>query len=87
MHKLISFVIGSLLGLGVALTVNTVHDVTVNQSAIIAAQAERIDAQAERIDKLEDGIERHLCFSAEIGDYTPSADLAERCAARSVISL
>lgn len=75
MHKLISFVVGSLLGLGVALTVNTVHDVTVDQSATIAAQAERID-------KLEDGIERHLCFSAEIGDYTPSADLAARCAAR-----
>jgi|TARA_R100000027_G_C2226862_1_gene87857 hypothetical protein len=75
MHKLISFVIGGLLGLGLALTVNTVHDVTVDQSATIAAQAERID-------KLEDGIERHLCFSAEIGDYTPSADLAARCAAR-----
>ena len=75
MHKLISFVVGGLLGLGLALTVNTVHDVTVDQSAIIAAQAERID-------KLEDGIERHLCFSAEIGDYTPSADLAARCAAR-----
>ena len=54
MHKLISFVIGGLLGLGLALTVNTVHDVTVDQSATIAAQAERID-------KLEDGIERHLC--------------------------
>ena len=75
MHKLISFVIGGLLGLGLALTVNTVHDVTIDQSATIAAQAERID-------KLEDGIERHLCFSAEIGDYTPSADLAARCAAR-----
>lgn len=75
MHKLISFVVGGLLGLGLALTVNTVHDVTVDQSATIAAQAERID-------KLEDGIERHLCFSAEIGDYTPSADLAARCAAR-----
>ena len=75
MHKLISFVIGGLLGLGLALTVNTVHDVTVDQSATIAAQAERID-------KLEDGIERHLCFSAEIGDYTQSADLAARCAAR-----
>ena len=75
MHKLISFVVGGLLGLGLALTVNTVHDVTVAQSATIAAQAERID-------KLEDGIERHLCFSAEIGDYTPSADLAARCAAR-----
>ena len=75
MHTLIAFVIGGLLGLGLALTVNTVHDVTVDQSATIAAQAERID-------KLEDGIERHLCFSAEIGDYTPSADLAARCAAR-----
>ena len=75
MHKLISFVVGGLLGLGLALTVNTVHDVTVDQSATIAAQAERID-------NLEDGIERHLCFSAEIGDYTPSADLAARCAAR-----
>ena len=75
MHKLISFVVGGLLGLGLALTVNTVHDVTVDHSATIAAQAERID-------KLEDGIERHLCFSAEIGDYTPSADLAARCAAR-----
>ena len=75
MHKLISFVVGGLLGLGLALTVNTVRDVTVDQSATIAAQAERID-------KLEDGIERHLCFSAEIGDYTPSADLAARCAAR-----
>ena len=75
MHKLISFVVGGLLGLGLAVTVNTVHDVTVDQSATIAAQAERID-------KLEDGIERHLCFSAEIGDYTPSADLAARCAAR-----
>ena len=75
MHKLISFVVGGLLGLGLALTVNTVHDVTVDQSATIAAQAERID-------KLEDGIERHLCFSAEIGDYTPSADFAARCAAR-----
>ena len=75
MHKLISFVIGGLLGLGLALTVNTVHDVTIDQSATIAEQAERID-------KLEDGIERHLCFSAEIGDYTPSADLAARCAAR-----
>ena len=75
MHKLISFVIGGLLGLGLALTVNTVHDVTIDQSATIAAQAERID-------KLEDGIERHLCCSAEIGDYTPSADLAARCAAR-----
>ena len=75
MHKLISFVVGGLLGLGLALTVNTVHDVTVDQSATIAAQAERID-------KLEDVIERHLCFSAEIGDYTPSADLAARCAAR-----
>ena len=75
MHKLISFVIGGLLGLGLALTVNTVHDVTIDQSATIAAQAERID-------KLEDGIERHLCISAEIGDYTPSADLAARCAAR-----
>lgn len=75
MHKLISFVVGGLLGLGLALTVNTVHDVTVDQSATIAAQAERID-------KLEDGIERHLCFSAEIGDYTPSADLAAQCAAR-----
>ena len=75
MHKLISFVVGGLLGLGLALTVNTVHDVTVDQSATIAAQAERID-------KLEDGIERHLCISAEIGDYTPSADLAARCAAR-----
>ena len=80
MHKLISFVVGGLLGLGLALTVNTVHDVTVDQSATIAAQAERID-------KLEDGIERHLCFSAEIGDYTPSADLAARCAARQVISI
>ena len=75
MHKLISFVVGSLLGLGVALTVNTVHDVTVDQSATIAAQAERIN-------KLEDGILRHLCFSAETGDYVPSADLAARCAAR-----
>ena len=75
MHKLISFVIGGLLGLGLALTVNTVHDVTVDQSATIAAQAERID-------KLEDGIERHLCFSADICDYTPSAALAARCAAR-----
>ena len=75
MHKLISFVVGGVLGLGLAVTVNTVHDVTVDQSATIAAQAERID-------KLEDGIERHLCFSAEIGDYTPSADLAARCAAR-----
>ena len=75
MHKLISFVVGGLLGLGLALTVNTVHDVTVDHSATIAAQAARID-------KLEDGIERHLCFSAEIGDYTPSADLAARCAAR-----
>lgn len=80
MHKLISFVVGSLLGLGVALTVNTVHDVTIDQSATIAAQAERIN-------KLEDAIERHLCFSAEIGDFTASADLAERCAARLVISL
>ena len=71
MHKLISFVIGGLLGLGLALTVNTVHDVTVDQSATIAAQAERID-------KLEDGIERHLCFSPEIRDYIPSADLAAR---------
>ena len=75
MHKLISFVVGSLLGLGVALTVNTVHDVTVDQSATIAAQAERIN-------KLEDGILRHLCFSAETGDYVPSADLAAQCAAR-----
>ena len=75
MHKLISFVVGSLLGLGVALTVNTVHDVTVDQSATIAAQAERIN-------KLEDGILRHLCFSAETGDYVPSADLAAHCAAR-----
>ena len=75
MHKLISFVIGGLLGLGLALTVNTVHDVTVDQSATIAAQAERID-------KLEDGIERHLCFSAEIGDYVPSENLIAMCAAR-----
>ena len=75
MHKLISFVVGGLLGLGLALTVNTVHDVTVDQSATIAAQAERIN-------KLEDGILRHLCFSAETGDYVPSADLAARCAAR-----
>ena len=82
MHKLISFVVGSLLGLGVALTVNTVHDVTVDQSATIAAQAERIAAQDERINKLEDGILRHLCVSAEIGDYTPSGDLAAQCAAR-----
>ena len=82
MHKLISFVVRSLLGLGVALTVNTVHDVTVDQSATIAAQAERIAAQDERINKLEDGILRHLCVSAEIGDYTPSADLAAQCAAR-----
>ena len=82
MHKLISFVVGSLLGLGVALTVNTVHDVTVDQSASIAAQAATIAAQAERINKLEDGILRHLCFSAETGDYVPSADLAAQCAAR-----
>ena len=75
MHKLISFVVGGLLGLGLALTVNTVHDVTVDQSATIAAQAERID-------NLEAGILRHLCVSAEIGAYTPSADLAARCAAR-----
>ncbi len=75
MHKLISFVVGGLLGLGLALTVNTVHDVTVDQSATIAAQAERIN-------KLEDGILRHLCFSAETGDYVPSADLAAQCAAR-----
>ena len=75
MHKLISFVVGGLLGLGLALTVNTVHYVTVDQSATIAAQAERID-------NLEAGILRHLCVSAEIGDYTPSADLAAQCAAR-----
>ena len=75
MHKLISFVVGGLLGLGLALTVNTVHDVTVDHSATIAAQAERID-------NLEAGILRHLCVSAEIGDYTPSADLAAQCAAR-----
>ena len=75
MHKLISFVVGGLLGLGLALTVNTVHDVTVDQSATIAAQAERID-------NLEAGILRHLCDSAQIGDYTPSADLAAHCAAR-----
>ena len=75
MHKLISFVVGGLLGLGLALTVNTVHDVTVDQSATIAAQAERID-------NLEAGILRHLCVSAEIGAYTPSADLAAQCAAR-----
>ena len=75
MHKLISFVVGGLLGLGLALTVNTVHDVTVDQSATIAAQAERID-------NLEAGILRHRCVSAEIGDYTPSADLAAQCAAR-----
>ena len=75
MHKLISFVVGGLLGLGLALTVNTVHDVTVDQSATIAAQAERIA-------NLEAGILRHLCVSAEIGDYTPSANLAAQCAAR-----
>ncbi len=76
MHKFISFVVGTLLGLGVALTVNTVHDVTIDQSATIAAQGERIE-------KLEAGILRHLCFSMENGDYSsPSADLAARCAAR-----
>lgn len=75
MHKYISFVIGSLLGLGLALAINTAHDVTIDQSAKIAEQ----DA---RIEKLEAGILRHLCFSAEIGDYTPSADLEARCSAR-----
>ena len=72
MHKLISFVVGGLLGLGLALTVNTVHDVTVDQSATIAAQAERID-------NLEAGILRHLCCSSEIGDYVPSEDLILKC--------
>ena len=76
MHKFISFVVGTLLGLGVALTVNTVHDVTIDQSATIAAQGERIE-------KLEAGILRHLCFSMENGDYSsPSADLLARCKAR-----
>ena len=75
MHKYISFVIGSLLGLGLALAINTAHDVTIDQSAKIAEQAERIN-------KLENAMERYLCFSAEIGDFTPSADLAARCSAR-----
>ena len=75
MHKLLSFVIGTVLGLGLALAVNTVHDVTIDQSETIAAQGERIQ-------KLEEGILRHLCFSAEIGDYVPSDDLAAKCAAR-----
>ena len=75
MHKLISFAIGTVLGLGLALTVNTVHDVTIDQSATIAAQGERIQ-------KLEEGILRLLCFSAEIGDYAPSEDLVAKCAAR-----
>ena len=72
MHKLLSFAIGTVLGLGLALTVNTVHDVTIDQSATIAAQGERIQ-------KLEEGILRHLCFSAEIGDYVPSEDLILKC--------
>ena len=75
MHKYISFIIGGLLGLGFALAINTAHDATVEQSAIIAEQGARIE-------RLEDAIERHLCFSAEIGDYTPSAELAALCSAR-----
>ena len=76
MHKYISFIIGGLLGLGFALAINTAHDATVEQSAIIAEQGARIE-------KLEAGILRHLCFSMENGDYSsPSADLAARCAAR-----
>ena len=76
MHKYISFIIGGLLGLGLALAVNTAHDVTVDQSAKIAEQGERIE-------KLEAGILRHLCFSMENGDYSsPSADLLARCKAR-----
>ena len=72
MHKLISFAIGTVLGLGLALAVNTVHDVTIDQSATIAAQGERIQ-------NLENGILRHLCVSAEIGDYVPSEDLILKC--------
>ena len=75
MHKLLSFAIGTVLGLGLALTVNTLRDVTIDQSAKIAAQGERIQ-------KLEEGILRHLCFSAEIADYVPADDLAPKCAAR-----
>jgi|TARA_R110002110_G_scaffold22013_9_gene86315 G3E family GTPase len=48
MHKAIAFVIGSLLGLGVALVVNMAHDVTIDQSAKIAEQGARIE-------KLEEG--------------------------------
>ncbi len=44
MHKLLSFVIGTVLGLGLALAVNTVHDVTIDQSATIAAQGELQDS-------------------------------------------
>ena len=72
MHKLLSFVIGTVLGLGLALTVNTLRDVTIDQSAKIAAQGERIQ-------NLENGILRHLCVSAEIGDYVPSEDLILKC--------
>ena len=76
MHKYISFIIGGLLGLGFALAINTAHDATVEQSAIIAEQGARIE-------KLEAGILRHLCFSMENGDYSsPSADLLASCKAR-----
>ncbi len=76
MHKFISLIIGSLLGLGLALAINTAHDVTIDQSAKIAEQGARIE-------KLEAGILRHLCFSMENGDYpSPSADLLARCKAR-----
>ena len=64
MHKLISLIIGSLLGIGFALMLNKIHD------------------DAERIEALENGLERFLCFEAETGGFTPSADLAARCAAR-----
>ena len=72
MHKLLSFVLGTVLGLGLALTVNTLRDVTIDQSAKIAEQGERIQ-------NLENGILRHLCVSAEIGDYVPSEDLILKC--------
>lgn len=76
MHKYISFVIGGLLGLGFALAINTAHDSSLEQSAIIAEQGARIE-------KLEAGILRHLCFSMENGDYSsPSADLLASCKAR-----
>ena len=72
MHKLLSFVSGTLLGLGLALILNIGHDLTIDQSAKIAEQGERIQ-------NLENGILRHLCVSAEIGDYVPSEDLILKC--------